>query len=144
MRKMAAFLLALALCLSLCTCGKENDPSSATEEIFSVPDTSSLSDILCGGKWVSEYDGPELVFNANGTFSWSSREGAKEAAWSYHSYYNSSADLPIPISAVLSEDSFAYWGKVDGFTGHNDFVVGYGNAGALTMSFHGQSWIKEP
>lgn len=174
MKKVLSILLALVMCLSLCSCGEKNDTSSTTEESITTqdiymekettttPDTntenettttpdyaSELTDILCSGKWVSKmefFSGDvinELTFNANGTFSLISDEGSKEATWSYHSYYDSSADLPLPVSAVLSEDFCAYWGKAVGITGGSDIVVGYNEEGTPVMSFDGQSWIRE-
>ena len=126
-------------------------PDTNTEnETTTTPDyASELTDILCSGKWVSKmefFSGDvisELTFNTDGTFALISDEGRKEATWSYHSYYDSCADLPLPISAVLCEDFCAYWGKTVGITGHHDIVVGYNEEGAPVMSFDGQSWIKE-
>ena len=157
MKKILALVLTFAVCLSLCACGGEKDTASAegsiqtsgtiTEnETTTTPDyASELTDILCSGKWVSEVYGEELMFNANGTLSLISEDGSKEATWRYHSYYASSADLPFPISAVLSEDFCAYWGKVGGeeYIGGFDIVVGYNEEGALVMSFSGTSWIRE-
>ena len=156
MKKALSILLVLVMSLSLCACGEKNDVSSTAEESVKTTDTntenetipttdyaSAFADILCSGKWVSEFDGAELAFNTNGTFALISDEGSKEATWSYHSYYDSRADLPLPISAVLSEDFCAYWGEVSGITGVHDIVVGYNEEGTLVMSFDGQSWIRE-
>lgn len=162
MERLITLLLAAVMCLTLCACGAENDTAATTEESVdttadsestTVPDhTSELTDILCGGKWVSRIMFPtdisdELIFNTNGTFSWTSEEGVNEATWRFQTYYGSFKDLPIPIAAGLAQDSCVYWGAVDiptaDYVGHDGFIVGYNEAGAPVMSFNGTSWTKE-